>query len=112
MDFKEILELACLILCVIGFVCIVIFSIMDIVKSNKYWKKMEAELELYRGTLHKNHELTHAVIDFGDELVEKYYEKAKDEFYNNENDYNHGKLDAVEDIMEFFFKFLEKHIGD
>ena len=54
MDFKEILELICLILCGIGFICIVIFSIIDIIKSNKYWKKMEAELELYRGALHKN----------------------------------------------------------
>lgn len=109
---EEILTYVCLVLSIIAFIFIIIFNVIDIIKSNKYWKKMEAELELYRGTLHKNHELTHAVVNFGDELVEKYYEKAKDEFYNNDNDYNHGKLDAVEDIMEFFFKFLEKHIGD
>lgn len=112
MNFEEILTYACLILSIIAFIFIIIFNVIDIIKSHKYWKKMEAELELYRGALYKNHELTLAIIDFGDELVEKYYEKVKDEFYNNENDYNHGKLDAVEDIMEFFFKFLEKYIGD
>lgn len=112
MNMEEILTYACLVLSIIAFIFIIICNVIDIVKSHKHWKKMEAELELYRGTLHKNHELTHAVVNFGDELVEKYYEKVKDEFYNNENDYNHGKLDAVEDIMEFFFKFLEKYIGD
>ena len=112
MNMEEILTYACLILSIIAFIFIIICNVIDIIKSNKHWKKMAAELELYRGALHKNHELTHAVVNFGDELVEKYYEKVKDEFYNNENDYNHGKLDAVEDIMEFFFKFLEKHIGD
>lgn len=112
MDWEKILSLMAMMSIFIAFIAIVVSSILEIKGSREYYKKMNAELELMRTTLKREHDLRQAVVEFGDELVENYYVKAKEEFYNHENDYNHGKLDAVEDIMEFFFKFLEKHIGN
>ena len=109
MDFKEILELVCLILCVIGFVCIVIFSIMDIIKSNKYWKKMEAELELYRGTLHKNHDLLKKIQEFG-EWLDTFHALMYSNSKFEDTDFNHGTLTAAADIEGKFLEIIGEYV--
>lgn len=109
MDFKEILELVCLILCVIGFVCIVIFSIMDIIKSNKYWKSMKANLDLMDVALKKEHDLLKKTQEFG-EWLDTFHALMYSNSKFEDTDFNHGTLTAAADIEGKFLEIMGEYV--
>lgn len=108
----EIFEKIAMVLIIVTFVMIIVSQVLEIIASRRYYKKMEAELELYRGTLKKNHELTHAVVEFGDWLIEEKFEELKKKYYDKGNNYNKGAMEAAEEIVAVFLSKLEKHTGD
>lgn len=109
MDFKEILELVCLILCVIGFICIVIFSIMDIIKSNKYWKSMKANLDLMDVALKKEHDLLKKTQEFG-EWLDTFHALMYSNSKFEDNEFNKGTLTAVADIEGKFLEIMGEYV--
>ena len=109
MDFKEILELVCLILCVIGFICIVIFSIMDIIKSNKYWKSMKANLDLMDVALKKEHDLLKKTQEFG-EWLDTYHVLICTNVKLEDTEFNNGVLTAAVDIEGKFLELMGEYV--
>jgi len=109
MDFKEILELICLILCGIGFICIVIFSIIDIIKSNKYWKKMEANLDLMDVALKKEHDLLKKTQEFG-EWLDTFHALMYSNSKFEDTEFNKGTLTAAADIEGKFLEIMGEYV--
>lgn len=111
MDFKEIISTIAVIAVAISTIVMIITCIWDIIKSNKFYKEEKACLELMRTTFKKEHDLRHAVVDFGDWLMNE-FEKAKTEMGEMNTNYNDGKLTATQDIVGEFLNTLEEYIGD
>lgn len=109
MNFEEILELVCLILCVIGFICIVIFSIMDIIKSNKYWKNMKVNLDLMDIALKKEHDLLKKTQEFN-EWLDTYHALMYSNSKFEDTDFNHGTLTAAADIEGKFLEIMGEYV--
>ena len=106
---EEILTYACLVLLIIAFIFIIIFNVIDIIKSNKHWKKMEAELELYRGTLHKNHDLLKKTQEFG-EWLDTYHALMHTNVKLEDNEFNQGVLKAAADIEGKFLEIVREYV--
>lgn len=110
MDF-EILKTIAMIAIIIGASITIVLGIVDIVKSNKYWKSMNAELELFRGTLKREHMLLKAVQEYGEWL--RFYHKTM--FTNLElehTDFNDGVLSAAEDCIQMFMDTFNEYVGE
>ena len=110
MDF-EILKTIAMIVIIIGSSITIVLGIIDIVKSDKYWKSMKAELELFQGTLKREHMLLKAVQEYGEWLA--FYHKTM--FTNLElehTDFNDGVLSATEDCMQMFMNSFNEYIGE
>ena len=109
MDFKEILELVGLILCVIGFICIVIFSIMDIIKSNEYWKNMKVNLDLMDIALKKEHDLLKKTQEFS-EWLDTYHALMHTNVKLEDTEFNQGVLKAAADIEGKFLEIMGEYV--
>lgn len=109
MDFKEILELISLILCVIAFICVVIFAITDIIKSNKYWKEMDAHLELFKTSLKKEHDLLKKVQEYGDWL-DTHHALMHTNVKFEDNEFNNGALTAAGDCLGEFLNIMGEYV--
>ena len=110
MDF-EILKTIAMIAIIIGASITIVLGIVDIVKSNKYWKSMNAELELFRGTLKREHMLLKAVQEYCEWL--RFYHKTM--FTNLElehTDFNDGVLSAAEDCIQMFMDTFNEYVGE
>ena len=110
MDYKQILEIAILITASLAFIALTVFSIQDIIESNKYWKKMEAELKLYRNALHKENDVLkklHAFDDWLGDYCGIMYTNAE----LDDNEFNDGVANAANDIQESFLNYLGEYVN-
>ena len=110
MDF-EIFKTIAMIVIIIGGSVTIILGIIDIVKSNKYWKSMYAELELFQGVLRKEHKLLKAVQGYG-EWLESYRKTMFTNLELEHTDFNDGVLSAAEDCMQMFINTFDEYVGE
>lgn len=110
MDF-EILKTIAMIAIIIGSSIVIVLGIVDIIKSNKYWKSMSAELELFRGTLKREHMLLKAVQEYG-EWLEFYHKTMFTNLELEHTDFNDGVLSAAEDCMQMFTNTFDEYVGE
>lgn len=111
MDYKQILEIAILITASLAFIALTVFSIQDIIESNKYWKKMEAQLELYRNALHKENDVLKKLHAFDDWLGD-YCGIMHTNAELDDNEFNNGVANAANDIQEFFLNYLGEYVDE
>ena len=110
MDYKQILEIAILITASLAFIALTVFSIQDIIESNKYWKKMEAQLELYRNALHKENDVLKKLHAFDDWLGD-YCGIMHTNAELDDNEFNNGVANAANDIQESFLNYLGEYVN-
>lgn len=109
MDYKQILEIAILITASLAFIALTIFSIQDIIEGNKYWKKMKAELDLYRNVLHKENDILkklQAYAEWLDTFHALMYTNTKLE----DSEFNNGTLTAAADIEGKFLEIMGEYV--
>lgn len=97
------------------FAVFTISTIIDIIKTNKRFKEYEkalGELEVYRGTLHKNNELIKSVRHFGEWLDTYHCLMRTNVKLEADNEFNRGTLMAAQDIedefLDSFKDFMDK----
>jgi len=110
MDF-EILKMIAMIVIIISGSVTIVLGIIEIVKSNKYWKGMNAELELFQGVLRKEHKLLKAVQKYG-EWLESYRKTMFTNLELEHTDFNDGVLTAAEDCMRVFTDTFNEYVGE
>ena len=110
MDFETLKTIA-MIAIIIGSSIVIVLGIVDIIKSNKYWKRMSAELELFRGTLKREHMLLKAVQEYG-EWLEFYHDTMFTNLELEHTDFNDGVLSAAEDCMQMFTNTFNEYVGE
>lgn len=104
----EILKTITMITIIIGSLLVIIMSIIDIIKSNKYWKHMEAELELFKTSLHKEHDLLKKVQEYG-EWLEFYHKTMFTNLELENSEFNDGTLTAAGDCLGEFLNTMEDY---
>lgn len=108
MNFGEILDIVWTILAIIAFIGIIIFTIKDIKKSNKYWDEMNAHLELLKTSLKKEHDLLKKTQEFGewlDTFLALMYTNVKLE----DTEFNQGVVKATADIEGKFLEIMGEY---
>lgn len=109
MNFGEILDIVWTILAIIAFIGIIIFTIKDIKKSNKYWDDMFAHLEVFKTSMKKEHDLLKKVQAF-DAWLGEYCGIMHTNASLEDNEFNNGVANAANDIQESFLKYLGKYV--
>ena len=109
MDYRQKLEIAILITASLAFIALTIFSIQDIIESNKYWKKMKAELELYRNALHKENDILKKVQEYA-EWLDTFHALMYSNSKFEDTDFNHGTLTAAADIEGKFLEIMGEYV--
>lgn len=111
MEWKEIVDAVALGLSIIAFICIVIVSVVDIIKSNKYYKEMDAHLELMRTTLMKEHDLLKRVQAYA-EWLDTYHALMHTNVKLEDNEFNNGTLTAAGDCLGEFLNTMREYVDD
>ena len=109
MNFGEILDIVWTIVAILAFIGIIIFTIKDIKKSNKYWDEMNAQLELLKTSLKKEHELLKAVQAYG-EWLDTYHALMHTNVKLEDNEFNQGVLKAAADIEGKFLEIVGEYV--
>ena len=109
MDYRQILEIAILITASLAFIALTVFSIQDIIESNKYWKKMKAELELYRNALHKENDILKKVQAYA-EWLDTYHALMHTNVKLEDNEFNNGTLTAAGDCLGEFLNTMGEYV--
>lgn len=109
MDYRQILEIAIMITTGIAFLALTVFSIQDIIESNKYWKKMEAELELYRNALHKENDILKKVQAYA-EWLDTYHALMHTNVKLEDSEFNNGTLTAAGDCLGEFLNTMGEYV--
>lgn len=109
MDFVETLDIVWTILAIIAFIGIIIFTVKDIKKSNKYWDEMNAHLELLKTSLKKEHDLLKKTQEFG-EWLDTYHALMHTNVKLEDNEFNHGTLTAAADIEGKFLEIMGEYV--
>lgn len=109
MNFGEILDIVWTIFAIIAFIGIIIFTVKDIKKSNKYWDEMNAHLELLKTSLKKEHDLLKKTQEFNewlDTFLALMYTNVKLE----DTEFNQGVLKATADIEGKFLEIMGEYV--
>ena len=109
MNFGEILDIVWTIVAILAFIGIIIFTIKDIKKSNKYWDEMNAQLELLKTSLKKEHDLLKAVQAYG-EWLDTYHALMHTNVKLEDNEFNQGVLAAAADIEGKFLEMMREYV--
>lgn len=109
MNFGEILDIVWTICAIIAFIGIIIFTIKDIKKSNKYWDEMNAHLELLKTSLQKEHNLLKAVQAYS-EWLDTYHALMHTNVKLEDTEFNHGTLTAAADIEGKFLEIVGEYV--
>lgn len=109
MNFGEILDIVWTIVAILAFIGIIIFTIKDIKKSNKYWDDMNAHLELFKASLKKEHDLLKKTQEFG-EWLDTYHALMYTNSKLEDNEFNHGTLTAAADIEGKFLEIVGEYV--
>lgn len=86
-----------------------IYTVMDIRNSDKYWKRMSAEVDLFSASLKKEHELLKRVQAF-DEWLGGYCGIMHTNASLEDNEFNNGVANAANDIQESFLNYLGEYV--
>ena len=109
MDYKQILEIAIMITTALAFIALTILSIQDIIEGNKYWKKMKAELELYRNVLHKENDILKKVQAYA-EWLDTYHALMHTNVKLEDSEFNNGTLTAAGDCLGEFLNTMGEYV--
>ena len=94
MEWKEIVDIVGLGLSIIAFISVVIVSIIDIIKSNRYYKEMDAHFELMRASCMKEHDLLKKVQAYG-EWLDTYHALMYTNVKLEDSEFNNGTLTLI-----------------
>lgn len=111
MNWKEILDIVWLTLACITFILMIIHFVKDIKQSDNYWKEMNAQLELFKTTLKKEHNLLKSVQAF-DEWLDTYVTLMKTNTTLEDSSFNHGVYNGAIDIQSEFLARLGEFVGN
>jgi len=111
MELKEILNIVWLTLACIVFGLMIIYWIKDIRKSNDYWNKLNAELQLMQTTLKKEHNLLKAVQAYA-EWLDTYHALMHTNVKLEDNEFNNGTLTAAGDCLGEFLNTMGEYIDN
>lgn len=109
MDWKEILDTVWLTLACIVFILMIVYWIKDLKKSDKYWEEMNANLELMKTTLKKEHDLLKKTQEFG-EWLDTFHALMYSNSKFEDNEFNKGTLTAAADIEGKFLEIMGEYV--
>lgn len=109
MEWKETLDVACPILACIVFILMIVYWIKDLKKSDKYWEEMNAQLELFKTSMKKEHDLLKRVQAYG-EWLDTYHALMHTNVKLEDNEFNNGTLTAAGDCLGEFLNTMEEYI--
>lgn len=105
----EILKTIAMIVVIIGGSVTIVFGIIDIIKSNKYWEEMYAHLELMKTSLKKEHDLLKKVQEYS-EWLDTFHALMHTNFKLEDTEFNKGTLTAAADIEGKFLELLGEYV--
>ena len=106
---ENILSIVFSIVLICAVVTLTIYTIRDIKNSDRYWKRMEAEVDLFSASLKKEHELLKKVQEF-DEWLGGYCGIMHTNASLDDNEFNNGVANAADDIQESFLNYLGEYV--
>ena len=109
MNFGEILDIVWTILAILAFIGIIIFTIKDIKKSNKYWDDMFAHLEVFKTSMKKEHDLLKKVQAYA-EWLDTYHSLMHTNVKLEDNEFNNGTLTAAGDCLGEFLNTIGEYV--
>jgi sensor domain CHASE-containing protein len=109
MEIENILRIIWLILMVVAFTLMIIYWVRDLKKSDAYWNKLNAELQLMKTTLKKERDLLKGVQAYA-EWLDTYHSLMHTNVKLEDSEFNKGILTAAEDVQENFLKFLGEYV--
>lgn len=104
MDIEKILRIIAIVISVLGLLSVIIFNIIECIRSHKHWKKLDAELNLYLVSLKKEHGMLHNIHicnDKLDELLSASVENKKPTY-----------VSGVNDAVRIFKTYFNDYCGD
>ena len=108
---ENILSVIFTIVLICAVITLTIYTVMDIRNSNKYWKRMSAEVDLFSASLKKEHELLKRVQAF-DEWLGGYCGIMHTNASLEDNEFNNGVANAADDIQESFLNHLGEYVDE
>ena len=106
---ENILSVIFAIVLICAVITLTIYTVIDIRNSNKYWKRMSAEVDLFSASLKKEHELLKRVQAF-DEWLGGYCGIMHTNASLDGNEFNNGVANAADDIQEGFLNHLGEYL--
>lgn len=106
---ENILSVIFSIVLICAVITLTIYTIRDIKNSDRYWKRMEAEVDLFSASLKKEHELLKKVQAF-DEWLGGYCGIMHTNASLDDNEFNNGVANAADDIQESFLNYLGEYV--
>lgn len=106
---ENILSIIFAIVLICAVITLTIYTVIDIRNSNKYWKRMSAEVDLFSASLKKEHDLLKRVQAF-DEWLGGYCGIMHTNASLDDNEFNNGVANAADDIQEGFLNHLGEYL--
>lgn len=106
---ENILSVIFAIVLICAVVTLTIYTIRDIKNSDRYWKRMSAEVDLFSASLKKEHELLKRVQAYG-EWLDTYHALMRTNFKLENTEFNNGVLSGARDIEESFLNYLGEYV--
>lgn len=108
MELFEKIEIAVI---TTSFVVFTVTTIIDLVKTNKEYRKYRAELKLYEGALCREHKMLKALQNYA-EWLDTYHGLMYTNAKLEDSEFNKGVLMATGDIQDEFYKIFNEFVGN
>lgn len=109
MEWKEIVNAVGLGLSIIAFICVVIVSVIDIIKSHRYYKEVDAHFEFMRASCMKEHDLLKKVQAYA-EWLDTYHSLMHTNVKLENSEFNNGTLTAAGDCLGEFLNTMGEYV--
>lgn len=106
---ENILSVIFAIVLICAVITLTVYTVKDIRNSDRYWKRMSAEVDLFSASLKKEHELLKRVQAF-DEWLGGYCGIMHTNASLDGNEFNNGVANAADDIQESFLNHLGEYL--
>lgn len=107
----ETLETILTVVAIIAFISFIILNIVEIIKSTKYWKTMDAQLQLFKTSMKKEHDLLKRVQSYA-EWLDTYHALMRTNVKVENTEFNNGVLSGARDIEESFLNYLGEYVDE
>ena len=87
----------------------IVHFILDIERSNKYWKHMYARMDLFEASLKKEHDLLKRVQAYG-EWLDTYHSLMHTNVKLEDSEFNNGTLTAAGDCLGEFLNTIGEYV--